>query len=136
MVNLIWKDKRDKLTDLENLKNTYSNFFNTFDTHSVLASKDLKEKKIETWKNKLFWGENLEVLYYLLNKFENKIDLIYIDPPFFSGTNYKIKIEENNEDYDSIAYRDYWNKDLDTYLQMLYERLILFKKLLSKKGLL
>jgi len=84
----------------------------------------------------LFWGDNLEVLYFLLNKFEEKIDLIYIDPPFYSGVNYKINIEENGKNYNTIAYFDHWDKDLDSYLQMLYERLILFKKLLSKTGLI
>jgi len=136
MVNLIWKDKRDKITDLENLKITYSNFFKIFETHSIPTNEDNQKKTLKHWKNKLFWGENLEILYYLLNKFENKIDLIYIDPPFFSGTNYEIEVQEESKNYDSIAYQDYWDNDLDKYLQMLYERLILFKRLLSKKGLL
>jgi adenine specific DNA methylase Mod len=92
--------------------------------------------KYTNWENKLFWGENLAVLFSLLNEFENKIDLIYIDPPFFSGVNYKIEILEENKTYDSIAYVDCWQKDLDSYLQMLYERIILFQKLLSKTGLL
>jgi adenine specific DNA methylase Mod len=88
------------------------------------------------WKNLLFWGENLKVLQYLTNNFSGKIDLIYIDPPFFSGTNYKIKIEENGYQYDSIAYVDHWNKDIDSYLQMLRDRIILFRELLSINGLL
>jgi adenine specific DNA methylase Mod len=90
----------------------------------------------KNWKNKLLWGENIEVLSYLLNNFEEKIDLIYIDPPFFSGSNYKIEIIEDNKIFDSIAYYDHWEKDLDSYLQMLYERIIIFRKLLSQTGLL
>jgi adenine specific DNA methylase Mod len=50
--------------------------------------------------------------------------------------NYQINIEENGKNYNTIAYFDHWNKDLDSYLQMLYERIILFKKLLSKTGLI
>ena len=137
MVKLIWEKKTYANTNFVELKNNYSNFFET----SIISSSPDNKKahtnsKFSEWKNKLFWGENLEVLYYLLNNFENKIDLIYIDPPFFSGVNYKIEVSEENKVYDSIAYIDSWQKDLDSYLQMLYERILLFQKLLSPTGLL
>jgi adenine specific DNA methylase Mod len=38
------------------------------------------------WKNKLIWGDNLLVMGSLLEKFAGKIDLIYIDPPFATGS--------------------------------------------------
>jgi len=128
MVNLIWKNKEDISEKLEILKKKYANCFKPFLTKSY---SDYKE-----WNNKLFWGENLEVIYHLLNKFEGKIDLIYVDPPFFSGVNYKIEVMESNRNFESIAYYDHWEKDLDSYLQMFYERIVLFKKLLSISGLL
>lgn len=137
MVKLIWKEKTDKFSNLEKLKKKYLNFFEIFERHST--SNDGKPKIEEPskgWKNKLFWGENLEVLYYLVNDFENTIDLIYMDPPFFSGVNYKVEIEEKDKVYDSIVYYDHWKKDLDSYLQMLYERISLSKRLLSKTGLI
>ncbi|MHA2326362.1 MAG: DNA methyltransferase, partial [Promethearchaeota archaeon] len=62
-------------------------------------------------------------------------DLIYIDPPFFSGVNYEIKIEDEDGIFNTIAYLDHWKKNLDSYLQMIYVRIKLFKKLLSKSGL-
>ena len=34
------------------------------------------------WINKLFWGDNLQVMSHLLKEYRGKIDLIYIDPPF------------------------------------------------------
>ena len=34
------------------------------------------------WINKIFWGDNLQVMSHLLKEFRGKIDLIYIDPPF------------------------------------------------------
>jgi adenine-specific DNA-methyltransferase len=40
----------------------------------------------EGWKNKLIWGDNLLVMGSLLEKFAGKIDLIYIDPPFATGS--------------------------------------------------
>lgn len=132
MVNLSWKDKKS-----EDLKVFPPHFFKAFENHLFNSNEKLvKNKTSKFWSNKLFWGDNLEVLHFLLNNFKEKIDLIYIDPPFFSGTNYHIKIEENDKLYDSIAYFDHWNNDLDSYLQMLYERLLLFKQILSKTGLI
>lgn len=37
--------------------------------------------------NRLFWGDNLHVMRSLPSE---SIDLIYIDPPFFSGRNYNV----------------------------------------------
>ncbi len=137
MVKLTWEKKTEININLVKLKQKYSNFFEDFiDTLSFSNEPIVTKPQFSSWKNKLFWGENLEVLYSIVNEFENKIDLIYVDPPFFSGVNYKIEILEENKIYDSIAYVDSWQKDLDSYLQMLYERIILFQKLLSQRGLL
>ena len=133
MVKLIWDNKSDVNNNIEDFKKKYINYFEKINFTS--ESKSLTGKHTTNWTNKLFWGENKEVLYHLLNDFENKIDLIYIDPPFYSGTNYEITVEDGEESYDDVAYYDHWDKDLDSYLQMLYERLVLIKKLLSKKGL-
>jgi adenine specific DNA methylase Mod len=122
MVDLIWNNKG------EAKNTTHPVEFNSFRT--------IKGIKNSNWSNKLFWGDNLDVLRFLMPQFKNSIDLIYIDPPFFTGSNYHFKIEEDGEDIESIAYQDHWNNDLDSYLQMLYERIVLLKKLLSKKGLI
>lgn len=90
----------------------------------------------KNWSNKLFWEDNLNVLYYLLNEYENSIDLVYIDPPFFSGVDYHIEIKENGKKYESIAYNDTWQKNLTNYLYMLNERLYLIHKLLKIDGLI
>ncbi|MFX1278835.1 MAG: DNA methyltransferase [Promethearchaeota archaeon] len=137
MVNLIWNTKVDISTNIDELKNKFSNFFELLIIDSYAKEKESHiNLKYENWNNKLFWSDNFKVILYLLNDFENKIDLIYIDPPFFSGINYKIQIKEKDKIFDLIAYYDHWKKDLDSYLQMLYERIILFKKLLSDTGLL
>ena len=137
MVKLIWEGKSEKSVKLKELKNRLLNYYKIFEVHP-----EVNEQKIQNnlykkdWRNKLFWGNNMEVLYHLLNNFKGKVDLIYIDPPFFSGTNYQIKIKDNDNVYNTIAYFDHWDKNLDSYLQMLYERIILFKELLSHTGLL
>ncbi len=137
MVKLVWEDKNNITSNIDKLKKKYLSDFKKIEILSSSSETHAKKKNFSyKWKNKLFWGENLDVLYYLLNDFEEKIDLIYIDPPFFSGSNYHIKIKDNDLHYDSIAYYDHWEKNIDSYLQMLYERIILFKELLSKKGLI
>ncbi len=137
MVDLSWDNKKNIQHDLVKLRNDYLNKFQIIDENSC-SNENLQSnyKNNESWYNTLFWGENINVLSYLLNFFERKIDLIYIDPPFFTGDDFYINISKNGQNYHSVAYSDHWDKDFDSYLQMLYERIIIFKKLLSKKGLL
>jgi len=97
----------------------------------------------EGWKNKLIWGDNKLIMSSLLEKFAGKINLIYIDPPFATGADFKFKIQVGDEDEEIIkehsvieekAYRDTWGRGLDSYLQMMYERLVLMKELLAENG--
>jgi len=94
-----------------------------------------KESK-EKWRNKLIQGDCLKVLEWLQNDYKGKIDLIYIDPPFFSRKNqyYKVFIGAPKRSLKKIAYTDLWNKGLDSYLSFLYERLCLMRELLSDQG--
>jgi len=97
---------------------------------------DKKSKKF----NKLFWGDNLQVLAHLLKDYRGKIDLIYIDPPFDSKAEYakKVKIRgekiegEQHSLLEEKQYTDIWEKD--EYLQFIYERLLIMRELLSDKG--
>ena len=98
----------------------------------------------DNWQNLLFHGDNKDVLGFLLaNGFRNKIDLIYIDPPFMSGSDYLRRVQLRGQsdvktdvdDADLLQqtmYYDIWNND--NYLQFIYERLTLLKELLSEKG--
>ena len=40
-------------------------------------------------KNLLMQGDNLEALNLLVEQYEGKIDLIYIDPPFNTGNDFR-----------------------------------------------
>lgn len=46
------------------------------------------------WKNKLWFGDNLEVLRDRDNFPNDSIDLIYLDPPFNSNANYNMLFKE------------------------------------------
>ena len=52
-----------------------------------LLSQVKRSKQIE---NQLILGDNLEVLDKLYQDYGEFVDLIYIDPPFFSNRNYEI----------------------------------------------
>lgn len=102
----------------------------------------LRESYGETqngWINKIFWGDNLQVMSHLLKDYRGKVDLIYIDPPFASDADYKRKIKVKNQSVttDSLSfeekqYGDIWNND--EYLQFMYERLLIMRELLSING--
>lgn len=77
-------------------------------------------------KNLLFHCENLTCINYLLeNGFENKVDTVYIDPPFQSGERYFHRVENRS----SLAFEDL--QDQNNYLKMMYQRLAGIYKLMS-----
>jgi adenine-specific DNA-methyltransferase len=95
------------------------------------------------WRNKLIWGDNLLVMGSLLEKFAGKIDLIYIDPPFATGSDFSFTapIGESGEEItkeqsiiEEKAYRDTWGRGIDSYLEMLVPRVRLMRELLSDRG--
>ena len=123
----------------------------------VLPSKDsnnlwsgrIPQQKESDWINRLIYGDNLLVMQALLSgdkesglpSMRGKIDLIYIDPPFDSRTDYRTKVklpgvdlEQKPTVIEQFAYADTWKDGTVSYLKMLYPRLALMKELLSEKG--
>jgi len=103
----------------------------------------------QDWKNKLIWGDNKIVMESLLRGDETsgipslsgKINLIYIDPPFFTGSDFSVKTTIGNEEVEkepSIieqrAYIDTWSQGMASYLKYMYERLVLMRELLADNG--
>lgn len=91
------------------------------------------------WINKIFWGDNLQVMSHMLKEYRGQVQMIYIDPPFDSKAQYKktIKVKNNDVSNDMMSfeekqYNDIWTND--TYLQFMYERIILLRELLSENG--
>lgn len=92
------------------------------------------------WINKIFWGDNLQVMSHMLKEYRGKIDLIYIDPPFDSKADYKKKVElkgvgkaeSDSTSFEEKQYGDIWIND--EYLQFMFERLIVIRELLSDHG--
>lgn len=78
--------------------------------------------------NRLFWGDNLHVMRQLQNE---SIDLIYIDPPFFSGRQYNVIFGDQNE---LRSFSDIWQGGMPGYLIWLNARLYEMKRLLKRNG--
>lgn len=96
-------------------------------------------EETDGWINKIFWGDNLQVMSHMLKEYRGQIDMIYIDPPFDSKAQYKKTIKINSKDvsndmmsFEEVQYKDIWIND--TYLQFLYERLIIMRELLKDTG--
>jgi DNA modification methylase len=94
-------------------------------------------------RNQLIWGDNKLVMSSLLADYAGKVKLVYIDPPFDTGTDfsYRVAIGETSvmkqpSILEEHAYRDTWGRGRSSYLQMLYERIVLIHELLSEDGTL
>jgi len=101
--------------------------------------KETHGEEVKDWINKIFWGDNLQVMSHLLKEYRGQVDLICIDPPYDSKADYKKKIklkginlENSNQIFEEKQYTDIWTND--EYLQFMYERLILIRELLSDNG--
>lgn len=97
--------------------------------------------------NTLIYGDNLLAMAALLagsdsaKSLRNKVDLIYIDPPYDSKADYRTKIilsesqiEQRPTTIEQFAYSDTWVEGTASYLSMLVPRLVLMRELLSDRG--
>ena len=110
---------------------------------------DYPDNYPKDWKNKLIWGDNKIVMESLLRgdkssgipSLAGKINLIYIDPPFFTGADFSVRTKVGNEEIEkepSIieqrAYIDTWSQGIASYLKYMQERLVLMRELLADNG--
>jgi len=111
-------------------------------------SLDGRGRQLKGWTNKLIWGDNKLVLSSLKNgplreeiKAQGGLKLIYIDPPFDVGADFSMDIEIGDNTFtkkpnilEEIAYRDTWGHGADSFIAMIYERLVLMRDLLVEDG--
>lgn len=109
---------------------------------------DARGRQTQGWTNKLIWGDNKLILSSLkAGALRRQIEdagglkLIYIDPPFDVGADFSMDIEIGGETFhkepnllEQIAYRDTWGRGTDSFIGMIYERLILMRDLLHPSG--
>jgi DNA modification methylase len=111
---------------------------------------DARGRQLKGWTNKLIWGDNKLILSSLKNgplreeiEAQGGLKLIYIDPPFDVGADFSMDIEIGGDTFtkkpnilEEIAYRDTWGKGADSFITMLYERLVLMRDLLAEDGII
>lgn len=92
-------------------------------------------------RNVLIWGENKLVLGSLLKEHAGTVRLIYLDPPFDTGTDFSYRLAVGDASLTKLpsileehAYRDTWSGGRSSYLHMMYERLLLLHELLTDDG--
>ena len=101
--------------------------------------REIHGEAVDGWWNKVYWGDNLQVMSHLLREFRGQIQLVYIDPPFDSKAEYKKDVKlrgrvaySDQTAFEEKQYTDIWTND--EYLQFMYERLILIRELLTPNG--
>ncbi|MFZ2071710.1 MAG: site-specific DNA-methyltransferase [Halobacteriota archaeon] len=113
------------------------------DQLTIAQFRKLAEYEIDKTKmNRLIWGDNMLAMQALLaSGYEGKINLIYIDPPFWTGEDYYAnfviegkEITKEPSVIERLAYKDIWAGGIDSFLDMLYPRLQLMKRLLAENG--
>lgn len=109
---------------------------------------DMAGRQVKGWTNKLIWGDNKLILSSLKSGALRRgiegaggLKLIYIDPPFDVGADFSMDIEIGGETFhkepnllEQIAYRDTWGRGADSFITMMYERLILMRDLMHEEG--
>ena len=150
-VELLWNGKSDEVTNvvlpfqtIEHVDEPRSEV----PKESQLSLFDESGRQQKGWTNKLIWGDNKHILSSIKHgpmreeiEKQGGIKLIYIDPPFDVGADFSMKIDIGEGSYEKkpnvlehIAYRDTWGVGTDSYLSMIYERLILMRDLLADDG--
>lgn len=111
---------------------------------------DMSGRQTSGWTNKLIWGDNKLILSSLKNgplrkeiEAQGGLKLVYIDPPFDVGADFSMKVEIGDEQLtknpsviEEVAYRDTWGKGVDSFISMIYERLMLIHSLLADDGVI
>lgn len=100
-------------------------------------------------KNLFFTGDNLEVLRHLQSNYQNKIDMIYIDPPYNTGKDGFVY--PDNFEYSDDKLKEMFGIDDEqverlkniqgrsshsAWLTFIYPRLQLSKRLLNQNGVI
>ena len=114
MLELVWKGKKEVL----------KNLIQSIEIQEVEKFEVFNDSEYPT--HKIFEGDNLKILNHFKTVWENKFKIIYIDPPYNTGSTdfyYHDKFKSQSDD-DSHT----------SWLNFIYPRLQLAKKLLHQNG--
>jgi len=134
--------KMDKQIDINNKKSVINNG-NGYDMLKIaqsIADYDIvynnlhKEDLVKPLENinQIIYGENLKVLIKIPS---NSVHLVYLDPPFFSGSNYQVEVK-NGKHKQIVKFEDEWNCDENEYILRMYQRLKELHRILKPDGVI
>lgn len=148
-LELVWNGKTNEIT------NVVMPFQGIEHVDEPRAERDMKVqpdlfdplsgRQLKGWTNKLIWGDNKFVLSSLQSgplrdeiEANGGIKLVYIDPPFDVGADFSMPVQVGDETFEKtpsvleeIAYRDTWGHGVDSFISMIYERLILMRGVMT-----
>ncbi|MBI1924156.1 site-specific DNA-methyltransferase [Candidatus Poribacteria bacterium] len=148
MTELIWQGKYDK----EGRKTAPVRIVLPFQTIETVNESALDRQrtldlfsqgKQTDWRNRLIWGDKKYVLPSLLPEFAGKVNLIYIDPPFFTGTDQLLTVSVPDSEeiilkepsiIEEAAYRNVWSQGSSSFCAWMYETLCDLHELLADDG--
>ncbi len=150
-VELLWNGKTDEVENTVLPFQTIEHIDEPRSEDKINSQRsffDTSGRQIKGWSNKLIWGDNKLILSSLKNgplrkqiEAEGGLKLIYIDPPFDVGADFSMNIEIGEDSFtkkpsviEEVAYRDTWGKGADSFIAMIYERLMLMHGLLADDG--
>ncbi len=152
-VELVWNGKTNEVTNAVLPFQVIEHVDEPREEKNTALQADLfdidgRGRQLKGWTNKLIWGDNKLILSSLKNghlreeiEKQGGIKLIYIDPPFDVGADFSMDIEIGDDQFtkrpgiiEELAYRDTWGKGADSFIAMIYERLLLMRDLLADDG--
>ncbi|MDF3351602.1 site-specific DNA-methyltransferase [Sulfitobacter sp. KE34] len=154
-VELVWNGKTNEVTNvvlpfqtIEQVDEPRAEKPEDTAAQGNLFTMDNRGRQLKGWTNKLIWGDNKLILSSLKNgplreeiERQGGIKLIYIDPPFDVGADFSMDVAIGDETFtkkpnilEEIAYRDTWGRGTDSFVAMLYERIVLMRDLLAPDG--
>ena len=118
-------------------------------TTVIVPDEDQNNGAGKNSQNLFFTGDNLEVLRHLQNNYQNKIDVIYIDPPYNTGSDGFVYPDSFEYSDDKLKEMFGMNDDQvarlksiqgkashSAWLTFMYPRLALAKRLLANDGVI
>jgi len=151
-VELVWNGKTREVSTavlpFQSLEHIDEPRRETGEWQAELDLFDIRGRQLKGWTNKLIWGDNKLILSSLKSgalrqqiEEAGGLKLVYIDPPFDVGADFSMDIEIGGETFhkepnllEQIAYRDTWGRGADSFIAMIYERLILMRDLMTDEA--
>ena len=143
---LVWEEKPEEVEELlrQNLpilkEVTEKRITRVIETTPVVKNAELfetennNEDRIFTPNHVLIEGDNLHALTALSFTHENKIDVIYIDPPYNTGNN-DFTYQDKFKDEPEFITKEHPFRH-STWISFIHKRLIIAKRLLNEKGII